>query len=215
MISFYWRYHNRKRHSRIPSVDCLKSKVPGLWALGSRLRATRRSKLPEPYSDKFQILTLYPILLTKHLKHILSVLWVFDEVPLKDIFNMSMSLFGQVMSKFTERTILKVQLLNLLRKWELHVNKQLNYFRPWDTKLGCVFFLENNFSLDFFRRKFFSAKNTIHNNLEKCLHKILQRNFWKLFQSWISWKKLYFFGKITFVHLSKKSMKLLLLFLYV
>ena len=116
------------------SVDCLKSKLLGLRAPGSKQIGA--SKLPEPYSDKFQILTLYPILLTKHLKHILSVLWVLDEVPLKDIFNMSMSLFGQVRNKFTERIIFKVQLLNMLRKWALHLNKKSNYFRPRAPKLG-------------------------------------------------------------------------------
>jgi hypothetical protein len=103
------------------------------WAPGSVSEQIGASKLPGPYFDKFQILTLYPILLTKHLKHILSVPWVFYKVPLKDIFNML--LFGQVRSEFTERTILRVQLLNLLRKWALHLNKKLNYFRHRALKL--------------------------------------------------------------------------------
>ena len=71
---------SRNKSTLIPSVDCLKSKLPGLRAPSKSEQANFLNQI-----DKFQILSLYPILLTKHLKHILSVPWVFDEVHLKDI----------------------------------------------------------------------------------------------------------------------------------
>ena len=43
---------------------------------------------------------------------------------------------GKYRSGFTVRTMLKVQLLHLLRKPALHLSQKLNYFRPRAPKLG-------------------------------------------------------------------------------